>query len=620
MVSIKPSDISKNGQLQYIYQAGCRPRLPFPSIPVRFRISSIQLQRRQQQTSTRSRWRPQLTKLRSGHGHNVKLFTAERKQFLVSQLWLGSKIAALGYVVIILLLIASTNYYLEIAEYRHPSPSEWSLWTRLLFRLARAAEDDRSAGLAAINWVDVWHWNNRALRRLENADGFDGRNVCKVTEGGLAQYGNGSNQTGLDISKKSEYWRHGYYDVLMSMARAAEHIEGWVIDRTQNICFPPEYVIPDERQVSHGPETGSSACLPKAVPPEKGKPPLAANCDIIACSPHVIYSKILTTKGLSSSQQIDAAIALAMWFEFKGKFDAAKDVYLQAINTASPGFSKSTSRSSTDDYMRLIRPGGDMPTKNIIKLSTAYAVHLASCGQELEAALSMLISILSIRRRAHLDQSASNGDTSLDHSTARLNSYFTEKPISTFASIFRSQRYPSTPLSGEEIFTREHTADCDDAAIMLHIGEILFATRAQIKIGMRWTSEGIQLAESRWRASSNDFRTKERCKNCLKIGLDNWKAMFSTIIDTEGVSNAKRLGRDVSDIYEVVETGDLPKSANYTWYQNRSVQTRKNNNTSNDCWLAKIRNTEAWVTKIKSDIFIEELRQYNSNNSWIFFK
>ena len=633
MVTTKLQHPIERGHIRFIYQSCSRPQLPFLLSPLRFRaIPNIQPQRQQQHKSIfQNPWRPQLQKL--GQRQLVRLLTTERKQYFIKQIWLGGRIAAFGYAAVILLLIASTDYYLEVAEYRHPSPPEWSLWTRVLFRFARAAEDEGSTRMISINWVDVWSWNKKALMRLENTEGYDGQGVDHV-EGRVATSGVGSISASLDISRKTEPWRRGYYDVLMSMARAAEHIDGWVKDRTQNMCFPPEYIVRDDGQANQGPETATTIRPPKAVPPEKGMPPLIANCEIIANSPQTIYAKILTTRGFTSSQRVEAALAYAAWLEFKGLYDAAKETYLWAFDIAFPALSGRTPVASSDELVKLIHPGGPPPTKNMLKVSTAYAIHLASYKQDFDAALSMLLSILATRRRAQPDltKSMGNGSSSSSSSASSSspppyavssNGYKSEstKP-SLLVSIFRSRRYPSEPSSGDETFTRGQTADCDDAAMMLHIGEILFASGAQLNSGIQWTSEGTQLAENQWRTSQYGTRQKERCKDCLKIGLDNWKAMLTNLgtIEREKLKIEKLAPEDKYRNFDILGVKGCYKQMREPSYQGLYLYPGNSSSDHSEDWQKEKKKLEAWITKVKSEIFIEELQQYDKNNSWLFLK
>ena len=525
---------------------------------------------------------------------------------------------------IILLLIASTDYYLEVAEYRHPSPPEWSLWTRILFRFAIAAEDESSASTGSINWVDVWIWNKRALARLEDINRSDGKGIGEVLEGGIAISRDGSISAGLDVSRKSEPWRRGYYDVLMSMARAAEHIEGWVKDRTQNIYFPPEYVVGDDDLAKHGPDTTTKTRPPKPVPPEKGRPPLVSNCEVVASSPQTLYSKILTSRGFTTTQRVDAALAYASWLEFKGMYDAAKEVYHWALDIAASVLTDGTAMTLKHNIADFVRPEGPIPSKNILKTSTAYAMHLASYRQDFQTALSILLSVLAARRRALPDPTITSETVPPALSNAsKSNSSVTESTSYSFiTSILHSRRYPPPPPSGDDTFTRGQTSECDDAAIMLNVGEILFATGSQLISGVQWTKQGTQLAESRWRDSQRGTQERERCKDCLKVGLDNWKAMMTNLARME----REKLGPEELELEKV----ELKLDVIGTKEHGENVDGRSSRNPSGDAvaeysgrgkgWQEEERRLEAWITKIKSEIFTEELRQYDNPGNWFFLK
>lgn len=622
----KPRTFIASSHLRFIRQPCSRPQLPFLSTPLHFRtVPSPQSQGQQQyKAGFQHHWQPQLSRLTSGQLQLVRLLTTERKNYIKDQVWLGGKFALFGYVTIILLLIASTDYYLEVAEYRHPSPPEWSLWTRVLFRFAKAAEDESSAPTESINWVDVWTWNKRALARLEDGNGSDGKGVSEVLDGGIAISRDGSISAGLDVSGKSEPWRRGYCDTLMSMARAAEYIEGWVKDRTQNIYFPPEYVVGNDDLVEGGSETTARTRPPKPVPPEKGRPPLASNCEVVANSPQTIYSKILTTRGFTTTQRVDAALAYASWLEFKGMFDAAKEVYHWALDIASSILLDGTAATSKHRVEDLVRPEGPIPSKNILKASTAYAVHLASYRQDFQTALSILLSVLAVRRRALPDSAiSSKAAASIPSGIESSNSSATENTnYSLITSILHSRRYPPPPTSGDDKFTRGQTAECDDAAIMLNIGEILFATGSQLVAGVQWTRQGTQLAESRWRDSPHSSQERERCKDCLKVGLDNWKAMMTSLarMEREEVSPEKlEMGNNELNL-SVIDEKEHREHVIGNLSQPLSRKGITVNKSRGNGWQEEERRLEAWITRVKSEILTEELREYDNSGNWFFLK
>ena len=143
------------------------------------------------------------------------------------------------------------------------------------------------------------------LQRLEDPS-IEGAGLTQQIEGGI--YIPGAGEAGYDISAKTEPWRRGYYETLMGCAKAAEHLEGKVLDTTRGKIFSPRCMI------------GPSNPEPVPLPPWGPGPPLEENCVPAFESPQTFYSKILTTKGFTSKQQVQAAIAYGEWLDFGGRY------------------------------------------------------------------------------------------------------------------------------------------------------------------------------------------------------------------------------------------------------------------------------------------------------------
>ena len=105
-----------------------------------------------------------------------------------------------------------------------------------------------------VDWSLIGQSMRMVLERLENPKG-DGAGLVKQGDGGILVDGIG--ETGFDITAKSEAWRRGYYDALISAAKAAEYLEECVLDRKSKIIFP--------RNTVYGPSNPRPRPLPPGI-------------------------------------------------------------------------------------------------------------------------------------------------------------------------------------------------------------------------------------------------------------------------------------------------------------------------------------------------------------------
>ena len=427
----------------------------------------------------------------------------------------------------------------EVTERRFPSPEEWSFWSRTNWRRAKEAENPEADSMGVVDWAYIGQEILQLLERLENStiDGQDLRPVLK-DEGDI--YVDGLGKTGLDISAKSEPWRRGYHACLMGIAKAAENRDGWLRDTTRDITFPPEFVI------------GPSNPRPKHVPFDAPAAPLEKDCVAAFEPPEKFYMKILTTHGFSSRQRLDAALAYADWLDFKGLSATAEEMYDWGLDIAM-GALPEGANNVIDIKTGVIDNKAAHVSSNILSATTALAVHHAR-QNNLSAALPIFISILRARRQLPQPESFN------PKSKPRKQSSFVTILL-FFKSLLVTPPYPPEPPTGDEVPTRTPTALCEEAAVMSHIGEILFASSApssttqtssgvstgnsvpaiaildQLKsqqAGLSWTREAVDLAESTLAsAETDDVETRERCSECLRSGMDNWSTMVSQMLTNE---------------------------------------------------------------------------------------
>ncbi|MCJ1294540.1 hypothetical protein MMC34_006098 [Xylographa carneopallida] len=535
-----PRPFTQKTQLLLVYPTSPRPRLPFLHSP-----SNTFAPR----NATRNRFRLHLS----------RFLTTERKTYIKEQAWVAAKYTAYGWIATALLATMLFGIENERLERKFPSPSEWTWMSRWLYRSTRGEESPQANGSGLVDWAKTGQDYQRILARLEDTK-VDGRGLRPSLggEGDISIVGVGN--PGFDISSKSEPWRRGYYECLMGAARAAEHLDTWVRDKTRNVAFPPEVII------------GPSNPYPKPVPYGAKTAPSEENCEPAFESPEHYYMQILTTHGFSSRQRLDAALSYADWLEFKGLPSSAEDVYDWGLDIALGAVPLGVN-NVVDINTGVINQHATYITPNILLATTALARHHA-LNQNLSTALAIFLSILRAQRNlAYSSSKATNAASSDSDNEASLISLF-----ASFArSLLISPSYPDAPASGDYLATRTPTTMCEEAATMAHIGEILFASPTVLSStfshltspppltkkvtsarssGLAWTRDAVTLAEQTLHslsdptvsASSISARSpalppssrsqtfshetmiaRQRCTECLLSSMQNWKLMVAQL-------------------------------------------------------------------------------------------
>ena len=409
----------------------------------------------------------------------------------------------------------------DMLERDEPTPAEWTFLTRCAVRSARGLERPMEAG-RDVPWSDVGAAYKKAVRRLEDA-GVDGAGLRlqggeEGREEGLSVPGVG--EAGFDVSAKSEPWRRGYWETLMGLAKTAEHLDGMLLDVTSKTVVAPEFVV------------GPSNPDPKPMPPWKPEAPLEGNCVPAFEPPETFYLKILTTKGFSNRQRLEAALAYGEWLGFKDMPETAEEVYKWALDIATSSLEKPD--AVIDKKTAVIRPDAPIVTDNVLSAATAMATHYAQT-QNPVAALPIFLSVLRARRAAPLDPAVSTAPAPKPKppppqtDIAAFAGY-----LKAFASLFASVPYPPPPPSGEELLVRHAVEDCEEAKLMAYIGEILFATsKSQRDLGLRWTKDAVELAQTRAKDDEVDKKERVKCVGCLEVGLANWHMMVNLLLQEE---------------------------------------------------------------------------------------
>lgn len=470
---------------------GSRPRLPFLSTP----SARHEVFRRQQ-------WR---------------YLTTERKQRLKEEAHTVFRWTAYLWAVLAILAIAGTSLQEDWIEEDCPTPHEWTFLTRLLKRSSEAQK--LRTDVVMPDWVLIVQLTSDVLKRLESED-YDGK--------GVKDLGPESPPGAKDISAMSEAWRRGYYETLLLCCEASQFTEGWVLDTTRKTVFPPEVV------------RGPSNPNPKPIPLGSKSPPREENCVPAGFPPpNDCYLKLIGTKGLTNKQRMDASLAYANWLENNGAVGPAAIVYEDALQMAVGELPTSPDSPPLLDpkTMTLNDKAGRLPSANLITTLTAVATFKARHG-DVSAALPILISILQARRSL-----PSQPPPDLDAETKA----FEEDTKTTLEKAFgfvREHRYPPPPPDGTAPPVRDSKQRCEEAALHLHIGEIMFAmqpsTREQ---GWAWTREGVDLAEEQLHKVLEapprvEEDAKKLCRQCLTSGLGNWATMVKQMARAEEAAKA----------------------------------------------------------------------------------
>ena len=436
----------------------------------------------------------------------------------------------------------------EVLERRFPTPPEWTTFSRVCYRIAKSEEYPDSNGTGLTDWTSASGWYRKLLLRLEDPsmDGQDLRPIFQEEgDNGVA----GLSSAGLDVSSKSEPWRRGYYACLIGAAKASENRDGWVFDTTRSIFFPPDVVI------------GPSNPRPKPTPYGTPSAPLEENC-VPAFEPaETYYMKILTTQGFNTHQRLDAALACADWLDFKGLPSTAEKMYdwglLIAVGSLPVGVNNVIDiRSGVIDHK------APFISSNVLLATTSLAFHHAR-NNNLAAALPIYLSVLRARRQ--LPPSSPQNEA---RSKSR-EGLSTAEVLSFLKSMLITPPYPPAPPTGDEIPLRTPVAMCEEAGVMAHIGEILFASsfasssakassstlRASLsssssaadrlksqQSGLSWTRDAVDLAEATLTsAGEDDQETRDKCSECLAVGMDNWSSMVTKLLKDERQAKAGKL-------------------------------------------------------------------------------
>lgn len=487
-----------------------------------------------------------------------RLISTERRKKITE----GIKVALTCYAVVMLFYVIQEGLYQEKVERLFPTPAEWSFLSRWDLRCARALQHPERMGKVSTDWAAVGAYYRELVPRLEDEAG-DGKGLVK--EGGAGEgvtVVEGVGPVAFDVSGMSEPWKKGYFEALMGAAETAEKLDGWVFDPKRRVVSPMEYVI----------RTDNADNPPRPPPGKKlSDLPREEDCEPAFQSPQVYYLKIMTTTGFRTGQKLDAALAYADWLDYKGLKETAGDVYKWGMDIAASGLDVDA-KQVVDLKTGILKDKGlQHVSDNLLRASTAMGVHEVRRG-DLTQALSVFLSVLRARR------SLPEPPPPPQHDEIPREPSRSAELKDLVTNFFTAQPYPIPTYTGDETPLRTHASACEEAGLMLYIGEIIYASSSP-EHGLSWTRDAVDTAElsilqleddpeddqqNRKTPFGMQFASpQERCQDCLKAGLENWKTMVrrlvvrseNEVLDAMDRANGERwwwFGRGDRDVREKI--------------------------------------------------------------------
>ncbi|TPX10594.1 uncharacterized protein E0L32_008480 [Thyridium curvatum] len=498
-----------------------RPRLTLRRLlqrPVRRWAGSSR--RFTQNSPSFSRGRPQLPFLGIplSTRQQFRYLTTERKQWIRYEVLLSLKYTVYIWAMVSCVTIAAFAVQQEWQEREHPTPPEWSYITRM--RMRGAFFELNRKDVSRTDYVQVLQMLLDVLERLENPK-IDGADIAESGVGGIVgEEAVRAFPGAKDLSKKSEQWRRGYFETLLAAAQAAEHVEGWVKDRTRGIVFPPEVVI------------GPSNPRPKPIPPGAKSAPREEDCDPMFPSPAQLYNKLMCTDGLTRRQHLETVLSFASWAAYR-EMPLASSLYQSALYIALP--EEEASKINVEKWVQSLSRSGltTSPSSNILEALTGYATYTARKG-DVSDALPLFITLLKARQSLPDTSPKVLADRALE---AGENENLAQKTLHAVKAFVKPPVYPPPPSDGTELPVRDEKERCQEAALHLHIGEIMYTARDSAREeGVAWTREGVDIAEEQLHklgSATKNITAKTTCRECLATGLENWQTMVARLAKEE---------------------------------------------------------------------------------------
>ena len=445
----------------------------------------------------------------------VRTYASQRpKTWLHHQAKLLVRYALISWAGMICISVIYFFYDQEKLERVYPTPHEWGWRERKMLRHAHRCTDPENR---ESSWAKVHGIARNLCLALEDPK----RQGNKIPR--LHDHEDPNDEVPWefiphDLSGVSEEWRRAYFETIMLTAKAAGCVDGHLTDGKSKYAWPPEFVI------------GPSNPRPRPIPPGSPPAPREEDCEL-ACPPaDRYYLKILATKGLSPRQKMEAALEYASFIETKRQPQSPKPLYNLALAEATQGMDQT--KLPFNSKTLVLKDNGPAPSQNILDAITAIANHKARNGNA-AAALPIYVSLLKARR-------------SLSDTPPRI----AQPPKPRLAwhqqliKLLAQPDYPPPPPDGTQPPWRSPEERCQEASLNLYIGEILYTSSSR-EDGVAWTREGVDIAEQELRElsqSGGPVPAKDRCRECLKTGLDNWAVMVARLAQEEQLRRESKPG------------------------------------------------------------------------------
>lgn len=526
---------------------------------------------------------PYLTAQLSRNGRTVfRPLSTDQKDYLRYQLRLGTKWFIQLWVLFGGFWISYWVLRQDWLDRLYPSPSEWTWLTRVNYRAASHELSEERHGRSGVDYGVIQGRSQKVVKWCEagtffkgyedplpqNEDwescdfpGLDKEDIRREPVSELSWI----EKFGFDCSGKPEHWRRAYFNMLMAMARSAEMNEESVIDFKRRFMFPRNQMI--------GPSN------PNPHPTWPGSPPAPLEEDCwTACDPApMMYQRVLTTKGISNRQRMEAGLAYAAYLDYKGDTHTAEALYHWSLNLACDSFTAAHPNvpitSVLDRRTDQILANAPVVTPNILDCTTALAGHYARASanadnytlkpfpnpdpdsratpaasrntsiSDLTHGLGIYLSVLRARRSApeapeYEQYKPAKKDLSLSTVTSVLN---------WITSLHTIPEMGPPPPNGDEAYLRTKSAQCEEAALMSYVGEILFSTAEsggkinsqRRRDALNWAKDAVELADQGYKDQKMNEDSLYVCTQCLKTGFDNWTSMMRVLVrekdDRDGV-------------------------------------------------------------------------------------
>ena len=301
-----------------------------------------------------------------------------------------------------------------------------------------------------------------------------------------------------------------------------------------------------------------------------GIAPKEEDCEPAFAAPETYYMKILTGRGFTTKQRLNACLGFANWLEFKGLSESAEEMLRWGVDIAKSGLPIPPD-AVLDARTNVIKEdGGKEATPNLLRATTALATHHARTG-DTAAALPIFLSVLRARRstptvnfKPALEDMVSSDTDILDPRSGGAKQSDIGAGIAFIRKLFTPTAFPPSGPSGDEPLIRDSDKPtCEEAELMLYVGEILFASGGENQHsteGVRWTRQAVKVAEAnleterllretgRRSPSTRDGKEQtseeQKCKECLVTGTANWETMLHRLLSQQHTSSAREGGRD----------------------------------------------------------------------------